>query len=70
MCFVQLVIKKLTKISSDHKHFLIFRKKQIRVARMNAPISGTENPIHTAQIQSIRNFSGKIAYNSFSGPKI
>lgn len=47
----------------------MFRKKQIRAARINAPISGIANATQTAQIQSMRNLSGGIAYNSFSGPK-
>lgn len=47
----------------------MFRKKQILAARINVPISGMENAMQVAQIQSIRKFSGKRAYNSFSGPK-
>lgn len=43
-----------TNPNSDHRHFRILRKKQIRPARSNVPISGTQNEIQSNHIQAIR----------------
>lgn len=43
-------------------------KKQIRTARMNAPISGMENAISNAHIHAIRSSSGIIETNDLSRP--
>lgn len=43
-------------------------KKQIRQARMNAPISGTENAISNAHIHATRSSSGIMETNDLSRP--
>lgn len=43
-------------------------KKQIRIARMNAPISGMENAITKAHIHATRSSSGIIDMNDLSRP--
>lgn len=43
-------------------------KKQIRIARMNAPISGIENAINSAHIQAIRSSSGIVDTKTLSRP--
>lgn len=42
----------------DRNGFFHDLKKQIRIARMNAPISGIENAIKIAQSHAIRSSSG------------
>lgn len=46
-----------TNPNSDHRHFRIFRKKQIRAARMRVPNSGTMYEMHSNQIHAIRKLS-------------
>lgn len=43
-------------------------KKQIRRARMNAPISGMENAMNKAHIHAMRDSSGIIDMNDLSRP--
>lgn len=43
-------------------------KKQIRIARMNAPISGMENAISNAHIHATRSSSGIMDTNDLSRP--
>jgi len=43
-------------------------KKQIRAARINVPISGTENAINIAHIQATRSSSGNDVTNCLSLP--
>lgn len=43
-------------------------KKQIRSARINAPISGIENAIKSAHIHAIRSSSGIVETNNLSRP--
>lgn len=43
-------------------------KKQIRMARMNEPISGSENAMSSAHIQATRSSSGNTDTNDLSRP--
>lgn len=58
-----------TKPNSDHRHFRIFRKKQIRAARNRVPSSGTMYDIHNSQIHAMRKLCDWTAYSSRSGPE-
>lgn len=43
-----------TNPNSDHRHFRILRKKQIRAARNKVPTSGTMYEMHNSQIHAMR----------------